>query len=312
MPILDRRITDLRSFQEVTEEPRQIAGLYFYQVLDCLVDLAYKVSCDFRKRPQLYRDLGHPSIGPLLAELNARYGTAVNFLSGNERNEIYMPVFGIGDASTLNGSDSFSRLRNDLVRVATAFAEGAQDKGVPMLREGVRSAHKPFKDYLVGLHGDSVRFSKEVALSQLTEKTCYPILRNQRVAAVFGVTNLKDIEYPYAADLGEDLLVEQISEQLRWRTADTQAYAPLTRERVGSLQRAALTGAEAIATVIDFESHSNDNADLDLLITKCYTWGAALVGLRGMPKAPTAQTSGSPTQTPSATSATALGQPGRR
>ena len=66
MPIPNHRITDLTSFEEVTEEPRQIAGLYFYQALDCLIDLAYFVSTDFRSRPQLYRSLGQelwPEVG---------------------------------------------------------------------------------------------------------------------------------------------------------------------------------------------------------------------------------------------------------
>jgi hypothetical protein len=42
-------ISDLNSFNGVTVDPRQVAGLYFYSVLDCLVDLAYKVSYDFFK-----------------------------------------------------------------------------------------------------------------------------------------------------------------------------------------------------------------------------------------------------------------------
>ena len=49
MPIRDHRIKDLRSFEEATEEPRQIAGLYFYQILDCLVDLAFKSRSTFVK-----------------------------------------------------------------------------------------------------------------------------------------------------------------------------------------------------------------------------------------------------------------------
>jgi uncharacterized membrane protein YfcA len=62
-----------------------------------------------------------------------------------------------------------------------------------MLREVVRTSHQPFKDYLVGLHGDSVRFSKDVALSDFTENTCYPVLRNGAVAAVFGIAKLAAI-----------------------------------------------------------------------------------------------------------------------
>jgi hypothetical protein len=53
----------------------------------------------------------------------------------------------------------------------------------------------------------------------------------------------------------------------------------LTRERFSNLQRAALRGAEAIASIIDFTEHSSD-ADLKSLITACYTWKAALLSVR--------------------------------
>ena len=44
-----KRIIDWDSFNEVTADPHQVAGLYFYSMLDCLVDLAHKVSYDFFK-----------------------------------------------------------------------------------------------------------------------------------------------------------------------------------------------------------------------------------------------------------------------
>lgn len=116
-------ISDLGSFSDVTGEPRQIAGLYFYQILDYLVDLAYKVSVDFRKRPQLYLALGDALIPQTLAELNAKYGTEINFLAGGQRNEIYLPIFGRWDGSSSDDGDSFPCLRDILIRAATAFAE---------------------------------------------------------------------------------------------------------------------------------------------------------------------------------------------
>jgi hypothetical protein len=168
--------------------------------------------------------------------------------------------------------------------VAAAFAGGALDKNVAMLREGVVTAHRPFQNHLLGLQGDSVRFSKDVALSDLTEKTCYPILRNPGVAAVFGITDLnKDVEhYPYATDPSEDTLVEQICGQLKQIANSPAMY--LTRERISNLQRTALRGAEAIATAIEFNDDDHSDDDLDLLITKCYTWGTALASLNGQPR----------------------------
>jgi hypothetical protein len=51
-------IEDFASFEALTRGAHQIAGLYFFQQLDCLVDLAHQVSYDFFKRPQLYLNLG--------------------------------------------------------------------------------------------------------------------------------------------------------------------------------------------------------------------------------------------------------------
>jgi hypothetical protein len=211
MPIPHYRTNDLTSFQETTKEPREIAGLYFYQILDCLIAQAYKVSADFRKRPQLYRNLGDPSLPRLLAELNAKYGTELNLLTASERNEIYAPVFGQSDAVATNSDSEFSRLRNGLVTAACAFAAGASAETVTMLRDAVRSAHRPFSDYLLELHGDSTVFSKDVSLSHLTENVAYRILRSPSVAAIFGIAAPVGAEYPYAEDPAGDLLVEQIA-----------------------------------------------------------------------------------------------------
>jgi hypothetical protein len=107
---------DFETFNEVTEEPRQIAGLYFYQLLDRLVDPAYKVSVDFLKRPHRHQDLGAPSISQSLAQLNAKYGSEINFLAGGQRNEIYLPIFGSWDGCSLSESESSPNLRDDLIQ----------------------------------------------------------------------------------------------------------------------------------------------------------------------------------------------------
>src|SRR3989442_1125915 len=94
--IADHRISNLTTFEEVTNEPRQVAGLYFYMELDCLVDLAYKLSCDFFKRPHLYTQLGRVTVGGselgisgILASLNARYGSDEKKPSREQRKQIY-------------------------------------------------------------------------------------------------------------------------------------------------------------------------------------------------------------------------------
>lgn len=270
--IQNHNIRDLKSFVSVTGEPRQIAGLYFYMLLDCLIDLAYKISHDFFKRPHLYTELGQPTIAPILAKLNAQYGSDEKILSKSQRNAIFIPIFGESMGYLSNGKGDFPRLRDEMVCAAAAFAERVYDTGVDMLRERVRSTHRPFKEYLTGLFGDSIKWSRENALADLTENISYKILRNDGVAAIFGISTMARKEWPYNEDSNGDKLVEEISKQLHW-PENSEMY--ITRELFSNLQRVALRGAEAIATIIDFDE-SRPNDELDLLILKCYSWGSAL------------------------------------
>jgi hypothetical protein len=114
---------------------------------------------------------------------------------------------------------------------------------------------------------------------------------------VFGISGFRTevAEYPYATDPAADALVEEMSRQLQW--VDNSQIL-ITREHISNLQRVALRGAEAIAAVIDFEEPKATEEDLELLITKCYTWGTALANLSGHPKtapSPTPPAAGPPT-----------------
>lgn len=92
--IPDYEITDLATFNNVTSDPHQVAGLYFYSILDCLVELAYKLSHLFFYSPWLFVDLTSPTIPPLVAELHARYGSSEFLPNTEQRSEIYKPIFG--------------------------------------------------------------------------------------------------------------------------------------------------------------------------------------------------------------------------
>jgi hypothetical protein len=70
--------------------------------------------------------------------------------------------------------------------------------------------------------------------------------------------------------------VEAISKQLTWTDRPGEVY--ITREHFSNLQRAALRGAEALATILDFNQGLGIE-DVRVLIRKSYTWGAALVSL---------------------------------
>jgi len=268
--ISNYQITDWKTFQRVTGESRHIAGLYFYSILDCLVDLAYAITQDFFNRPHLYTDLG--GITPTIAKLNVRYGNEETLLSKAQRQLIFSSMFGESNGQLENDQGDFCRLKHELIQAATAFSERVYDTGEDMLRERVRTTHRPFKQYLDGLLGDSIQWSKEESLSQLTEQVSYPILRHERIAAIFGIASAPKEKWPYTEDANADKLVEELAKRFK---GSNGTIMPLTREHFSNLQRTALRGAEALATIID---HKEDGTidDLDLLTLKCYSWGSAL------------------------------------
>jgi|GEM_PF-1662357 len=272
----DYNIKDLDSFNATTGEPRWVAGLYFYSILDCLVELAYAASEDFFKRPYLYTDLRDIKIPALLAKLRGQYGSNEIVLAKDHRDLIYNHLFGFNRFDWMHDEGEFPRLRNRLLDACAAFAERVYDTGVQMLKARVRTEHRSFKEYLIGLQGDSVKWSRENALGVLTETVIYPILRNPGVDAVFGIVNPPVRQWSYILDSNGDKLVQEISQQLMVHD-DSGMY--ITRERFSNLQRTALRGAEALATIMDFNEGNNED-DLFLLITKCYTWRSALMSLK--------------------------------
>jgi len=291
MPIPDHQISDLNSFETVTSKQYQVAGLYFFCKLDCLTDLAYKVSHDFYDRPELFTDLA--ATAPVLAKLHARYGCDESFLNKKQRDAIYSALFGKSGSmdSSADEEGNFPNLRDELIEACATFVE-TKFGDAPSLRENVRQKHRLFKEYLTGLKGDSVDWSRDKALAELTENVTYKILRNKGVSAVYGIATPARDEWPYTFDSNADKLVEKISQQLVSPEKSEEMDADgkyeiqkyISREEITNLQRTAIEGAKAIATVIDIDAASADN-DVDLLISKCYTWGTALKNLKHYPRA---------------------------
>ncbi|SPL95829.1 unnamed protein product [[Actinomadura] parvosata subsp. kistnae] len=286
----------------MTAAPHDAAALYFYKQVDSYVELAYWVSDDLFRRPHLYTrftEAQRPGEDPkpavkaakdkadtdywqaresdivaLLAALRSRTGSDEFALSHEQRLQVLSPIFG-----EPGETNDFDRLRDDLIAASTAYAERVFDTGVEMLRERVRTAHRPLQNYLTGLTGASSAWSAHRAFPRLTENITFRILRHASIASVFGVLSAPSQDWPYAADANGDKLIEQISLH---RDKETGA---LGRQAASNLQRLAARGAEALAAVIDYTENSEDPADdvasLDVLITSCYTWGAARNALSG-------------------------------
>src|SRR5262249_27243572 len=140
------------------------------------------------------------------------------------------------------------------------------------LRASMRNIVIVFQDYLTGLQGDSVRFSKD-RLAALTEDTCYKILRSEKIAAVFGVSQTAGTNYPYGTDPGMDVLIEEISKVLM-RGNGAETY--VRRREISNRQIAARAGATAITTILFFKGGNQADADLDVVTLRCYQWATAL------------------------------------
>jgi len=273
MPIPQRRINDRQSFLDVTASPRDTAALYYIKSLDPYLESALAVATDLFARPQLYTNLcangdDHgKGIARILATLRSRCGSDEYFLSQTQRMEAYSPIFG-----PMGLTADFDKLRDDLIGAATAFSERVFDTGVDMLREGVRTAHRPVKDYLSGLTGTSTYWTAHSSLDNLAENISFPILRTPEVAAVFGIGTAPRQSWPYLEDSNADKLLEEIKVKIH-------PSGGLTRQKASNLQRLAARGAEAIAAVLDYTENGadpdDDAASLNILITACYTWGAA-------------------------------------
>jgi hypothetical protein len=256
-------INSKESFDRVKATPREVAGLYFYQQLDELIEVARAISFDFFERPHLYDNIKELQTVSDLARLHARYGHDEKLLSYEQRCKIYDGIFTSGEHQFTGGRDA-------LLQAAVKFSERVFDTGEEMLRAAVRDAARTFKAYLTTLPGTSLTWSVNTVLPELTDNTAYRILRDQGVRAVFGRSDLVAAEWPYQVDGTGDVLLEMASALV---ATDGNR---LNRDRVGKLQRLALRGAEAIATVIDYD----DQQDRDIenqLILKSYTWYAALV-----------------------------------
>ena len=302
MPITQRRITDLTSFRETTASPRDVAAIYFVKQIDPYLESALAVSQDLFDRPQLYTNVvrredsgeaaaparkranpprrGSSAADPtwsesdiveVLAALRSRNGTDEFVPSREQRRQTYSAIFGVPGVS-----NDFDKLRDDLIAASTAYSERVFDTGVEMLRERVRTSQRPLKDYLTGLTGASTDWSAHRALAVITEDITFRVLRARGVAAVYGIISEPSTLWPYAADSNGDKLLEEIAKS-------RPGTDPISRQEASNRQRLATRGAEALASVLDYTENSKDPADdvasLDVLITQCYTWGAARAAL---------------------------------
>ncbi len=267
-------IYDRNTFEACTSVT-PIARLYFCHVLDSLIDIAYGVANDFYDRPELFT---RPSgLTESIGKFHARYGTHEDMLNKAQRYAIYTPVFGLTAFAGETGN--FAHLREELLAACVTYVE-SQLGDQSALRANVMQKHGLFKEFLNGIAGESVHWSAR-AIHTLADRTAFPILRNQTIAAVYGVTDEIGDQWPYAIDANASKAIEKMSHALsisaRVQPVVKGGAPPLvfSRDIVTRLQRAALEGTRSLATVTVIHSESSEQ-DIGQLIERCYTWSKAL------------------------------------
>jgi hypothetical protein len=287
------QIHDVGSFTTSTSEDKAVAGLYAYMHLDVLIELARKVSFDFFDRPEIYRDERVDDVAVDLARIRVRYGTDERYLSWDQRHIIYASIFGEAEAA-LHGTpltnsvsavsseltmnrDRFAPERDQLLAASAAFAERVFNTGERPLRDTVAVMAPGLRSYLNDLNRAMVQWARNEALPEITENSSYKILRNPGICAAFGLENPSE-NWPYRQEENGDTLVAVISSRL-------SPEHTISQDRFIDCQRLALRGGEAIAALLNTSDGPVEDASLDLLISKCYTWYAARGRALGVPLA---------------------------
>jgi hypothetical protein len=316
---LSSSIVDWKSFDHRTSGERAVAGLLFYKELDFLIDLAHCISLDFFDNPQLYRDVTDNVVRDL-TELRARYGYQEDFLSREQRHQIFAGVFGerdqifagvFGEREGTGGplsaiappaAESFVAQRDQLLAASMAFTERVFNTSEEILRRAVRIMHVYLKDYLKDATGASVAWSRTVAFPAIS-KRCYRILRDPQVAARFGVNRQPGPNWPVAVDANGSKLVEQITGTPTMRMQTEK----ISRGVFNDKQQLALRGADALAAIMDYDGET-DHESVDLLISRCYDWFTARGRVLRLPVA-VAPPANMALEMTRPTSSTALGAP---
>ena len=287
--ILDRNcnIRDRKTFDAIAGNGHEIAGLYFYCMLDHLVDIAYEVAKDLTTNKfEVYRDDTVESSLNLL-KLYTRMGNDQIFLSREHRHLIWHSYFGHtyhpGYSHTMEDDNKYSHnnfptVLNRLLETASEFVIRAEiETGAPALIASFRLALVPFNQYIFAIQTAAARLYRRQILPLLTEGNVYRILRNRAVTAVYGVNAPIRCEFPYAPDSTANVLIERISHQLKIKEHYGMSYSQIYESY---LELTARRGACAIAAAIETDSDSGSNEEIINLISKFHSWHTALTYLK--------------------------------
>jgi hypothetical protein len=252
-----------------------IVGIYARWTLDCVVEAATAIACDYRTRYRQYRDVLAP-IASILADMKSRTGYDPIWPNAAQRSAINMPLVGSSDA--LANGDTTSPFHQTALAVRTAaiaYSERVYDTGEPMLRQAFIDAARHFQAYLLTLSGGVVNRAR-YDTERIFRKSIQ-VLTSPEVAQAFGLPPAPPKAWPLPEKITDDTyfdgdgayLMEEVSRVLQ------SPDALITQQHFVKLQRAAVNGARAIQRILQ-KDHEKEEEIVRLLIGVAYTWATAL------------------------------------
>lgn len=277
-------IKDFETFGLIAGNSHEVAGLYFYYILDHLVEIAYSVAVDFSvKRFHLFTN-NESSNALSLLKLYTRMGNDEVFLSKEHRHHIWNSLFGKPKDQDNYNQDkyNFPELRDTLLKAASDYVLRAEiETGGPALISSFRLSLIPFKQYIFSVQGAAAKLYRNQVFPRLTEENVYSILRNPSVTAVYGINTAVNANWPYSFDSNANKVIEEVSCQLD--VVDEYGHY-FTQKRESYLETIAKRGAVAIASAVNVDPDGSSDQEILSLINQCYAWYTALqfLGMNSM------------------------------
>jgi len=269
-------IMDFETFDRIAGDSHEVAGLYFYYMLDHLIEIAYSIAGDFStQRFHLFTN-NAPSNALSLLRLNTRMGNDEIFLSKGHRHQIWNSFFGDKNDKEASNQEqyNFPVLRDTLLKAASEYVLRAEiETGGPALVSSFRLALIPFRQYVLSVQGAAAKLYRAQIFPQLTEKVVYPILRNPEVTAVYGINTAINASWPYSFDTNANKVIEEVSRQLNIVNEYGKCFS---QKKESYLETIAKRGAVAIASSVDIEPDGSSDEAVLTLINQCYAWHTAL------------------------------------
>ncbi|NEP68992.1 hypothetical protein [Moorena sp. SIO3A5] len=269
-------IRDFETFNRISGDSHEVAGLYFYYMLDHLIEIGHSVAMDFSIR-RFHLFTSNESANALnLLRLYTRMGNDEVFLSKEHRNKIWNSFFGNTQDKENNAKNSynFPELRYTLLKAASEYVLRAEiETGGPALISSFRLALIPFRQYILSVQGAAAKLYRTQVFPQLTEENVYPILRNSEVTAVYGINTAINTNWPYSFDTNANKVIEEVSCQLDVTDRDGNHF---TQKQESYLETTAKRGSVAISSSIDVDPDGSSDEEILNLINQCYAWHTAL------------------------------------